>query len=410
MFRTLVAGLLAGAALVPLAAQAQVRNLDGESSTVRVFPGEVGSAPAVFEVTVPAATTLRIDAITTSDLDPMLKVTDVATGEMLGEDDDSGGDLNARVTIRSGEQRRLRIEVSSFTYEGAEDDELSGGAFDLRLAQLAYDPQAVRNVAWGSSESGTLEVGDVHEFTFAGQSGKLLEVALRAEGLSDLDPYLELRDPNGEVVVSNDDDGQGLNSLLRHVMQHDGTYTIAASGYADSTGDYTLVVAPQREVVAQAPLQEIGFGTAMTGQLGTGVDNASDPLSIDYRLSDAAIDTIVGGSGAVTFRMTGAGEDDDFGGALDPFLELGLDTPLGFAVIESDDDGAGDLNALLPVDLAAVAPDREMLSRLRLRARGLNAEQLGSYTVTMTEGLEERVTTDYEESDEVVDIVTPATY
>ena len=83
--------LLASAAmLIAAPAMAQVRDLDRESSDVRVFQGSVDNAPAVFTVTVPARSVMVIDVLASGDLDPVLRVTDARTGELIGEDDDGG--------------------------------------------------------------------------------------------------------------------------------------------------------------------------------------------------------------------------------------------------------------------------------------------------------------------------------
>lgn len=393
--------LLAGAALLPLSAAAQdIRDLDAEASNVRVFSGTVGSDPAVFEVGVPAGTSMRIDAISTSDLDPMLTVTDAATSEVLGEDDDSGGELNSRVTIRGEDGRRIRIAVSSFSYDAlaaaeneqnGEDYGLGGGSFDLRLTTLAFTPQNTRSIAWGSAVGGTLLSEESHEFTFTGEPGQVLDVVLLAGEDGGLDPYLELRDEKGEVLASNDDSGDGLNSRIRHVMQNTGTYTIVAQAYGNSGGEYTLRVGERREAVLQAPVQMISIGGRAQGRLGEGYENGGiEPAYIDYQLDEEALAAIAAGGGQITIRMN-KGEDEDpaFGNALDPMVEVGFDTPLGFAAVDSDDDSGGDLNAMLPIDLSSLAGDASLLSHLRIRVRAFSGSG-GAYELRVTEGMEAR--------------------
>ena len=51
---------------------------------------------------------------------------------------------------------------------------------------------------------------------------------------------------------------------------------------------------------------------------------------------------------------------------LDPYLEVGVDTPLGFATILSNDDADG-LNAVLRLDPAKVGNDADLWNRLRIR-------------------------------------------
>ena len=387
--------MLGTSALMPIGVSAQeVRDLDGEESNVRSFSGQLEGGPAIFEVALPADTAMRIDVISTSDMDPLLSVYNADTGDLLAENDDGGDDLNSRATIRGDGAMRLRIEVDSFGAEEFASDLASGlgqNTFDLQLRSIFYDPQSVRRVSWGSSESGQLLNGESHEFSFTGEDGILLEVALVADGdfETTLDPFLTLRDAAGDVVAENDDGGGDLNSMLRYVMQDDREYTIVASGLGDSAGAYTLRVGPRREPIVQSPVQVVGIGDRATGRLGAGYENGGiDPNSIDYQLSEEALATISNGAGEVTIRMEKiSGGDPDFENTLDPYIELGFDTPLGFAVVDSDDDGAGELNAMLPVDLSGVANNASLLQSLRIRVTGFGQSQ-GEYSLTVTEGLD----------------------
>ncbi|WP_340589293.1 pre-peptidase C-terminal domain-containing protein [Erythrobacter alti] len=383
--------LLIGAAalLTPVVASAQV-NLDQAQSDVRVFQGSVSGEPATFEVNVPAGSVMQIDVISTSDLDPIVTVTDAVSGDVIAEDDDGGDDLNSRVRIRGEDAgRRIVISVNSFDATWMEDGEEYGGSFDLRLATSTYTAPATRTVTFGARETGSVQ-GEPHLFTFQAQAGDTIEVAMLSEG--ELDPYLELRDASGEAINYDDDGGDGLNSLLRHTFDEAGTYTIAAMGYGESTGDFTLRVRERREIAAQLPLQMIGLDDTATGELGSQWEDSSDlPSTIMYQLNPAAIAAIRNGDGQVTIRMDASDEGDpDFGGSIDPFVELGFDTPLGFAVATSDDDGSGSLNALLPVDLGLLADHPGLLDMMRIRVQAYGGSR-GAYTLTITEGMESRV-------------------
>lgn len=392
MFKTFrnSAILLAGAAAVlATPALAQVRDLDNEASDVRVFQGRVSGEPSVFYVTTPAEGALQIDVLATGDLDPVVRVRDADSGETIAEDDDGGEGLNSRVTI-SDASRRIVIEVDSYDAEWAEDGEDYGGSFDLRLAISNCTAGGGTTITYGSTERGAI-CGAENLYTFAGEAGQTVEIAMIAES-DELDPYLELRDANGETVAFNDDGGDSLNSLLRHTFEDSGTYTVVATSYGDSTGDYRLRVRSQRTAMAQLPLQVIGIDDEASGELASGWSD-EDGLGlthIDYQLSDDARAAIASGNGEVTIYMTAAdGGDADFGGSLDPLLEVGFDTPLGFAVIDSDDDGAGNLNSMLPIDLGPIADNPGLLDMLRIRAQGFGGSA-GAYTLTISEGMEAR--------------------
>jgi len=283
--------------------------------------------------------------------------------------------------------RRITIEVDSFDAEWAEGE--YGGSFDLRLEMNEYVAVATRAVTYGASETGTL-MGEEHLFTMQGRAGEPVEIALVSTD-DMLDPYLELRDGAGETLATDDDGGEGLNSLLRYTFPEDGTYTIAASAFGDSTGDYRLRVREQRELMAQLPLQVIGIDDEASGELGSGWggDDASMmPTQIDYQLSEAAKAAIRAGNGEVSIRMTASeAGDPDFGGTIDPFIELGFETPLGFAPVASDDDSGGNLNSLLAIDLGLIADQPDLLDMLRVRAQGYGGSA-GAYTLVISQGMD----------------------
>ncbi|KLE35893.1 PPC domain-containing protein [Aurantiacibacter luteus] len=392
--------LLLGAAalLVPVTASAQ-RNLDEESSNVRMYQGTVDSAPAEFRVSVPANSVMQIDVMTTSELDPMVTVTDARTGEVIAEDDDGGDDLNSRVRIRGEERgRAIVISVNSYDSTWVEEGESYGGSFDLRLATSAFVPHRTRAVTWGARETGTVSGSDEPDtYTFRAAAGDRLEVALVSPDNSGLDPYLELQDASGEVIAFNDD-SNGLNSYISHRFAEAGTYTIVAKGYGSSTGDYVLRVRERRDVAPLTGLQSIGIGGEASGELVPGYvdDDYTQPMFVEYALSEAARAAIRAGNGAVTVHVDAdEGGDPDFGGNIDPFVRVGLDTPLGFAMIAEDDDGSGTLNSLLPLDLGLIADRPDLLDLLRIRVQSLGGNG-GAYTLRLAEGLEERAGYDLE--------------
>ena len=378
------AAFLAGAgalfAAAPAAALAQDAN-------VRTMHGSVDSAAATFDLAIAPGSITTIDAISTSDLDPVMTVTDAVTGEVLAQDDDGGEAVNARVRIRGGESgRNVTVSVDGFDAAWVEEGESYGGSFDLRIATSAFVPG--RTLAYGAREEGVIAFQEPVTYSFVGVAGETVEIALLAASEdSGLDPFLQLIGPDGDIVAENDD-GNGINSYIRHTFGESGTYSIAAMGYGDSEGDFVLRVREGRQAVAaQAPLQVIGIGDTAAGELGTAWDAGSLlPPYIDYRFTPEAIAAIRAGEGAVTIAMNAAeAGDPDFGGAIDPLVQIGLDTPLGFAVIQEDDDGGGELNALLPIDLGPLAGDAAMLDMLRIRVSPVGNG--GAYTLSVQPGI-----------------------
>jgi hypothetical protein len=398
--------LLAGAAavLVPAASSGQeVRNLDNARSDVLIFEGELGTAPVTYRYTIPARTVLQIDARPAdgSELDPVLTVTDVRSGDVLAEDDDSGGNLGARARIVSERGQRVEITVSSFAFLTGEE---TAGAFELQLRPRPWTPPRTRAVTLGSDTTGTLNASGSEMFTITGTKGQVLEVALIA-GDEDLDPMLTLYKgvgSDGEMLTSDDDGGNSLNPLIRYTLPADGTYTIVATPYGDSSGAYTLRVAPRREPGAISDSTVLGFGEALTGfTAAPNYEVAEDGgeevhTGVLYSLSPAAIAAIRAGQGEVTFNLSGPQfEDPDFPSGIDPFLELGFETPMGFAAMLSDDDGAGELNSRIATDLSALAADGDWLERLRVRAYSIGGA--GEFSVEMVAGKQDLVAPTYDE-------------
>jgi len=395
----LLASFVATAIAAPAGAQ-EARNLDRAPSDVLIYEGTITTAPVHYRYTIPARTALQVDVLPGegSDLDPTVTVTDVRSGEVLAEDDDGAGNLGSRVRIVSERGQQVEIVVSPFGF--LEDGE-TAGSYTLQLRPRPWAPPVTRAVTQGSDTAGTLEVGGSGLYTFQGTAGQLLEVAMVAQGEeSALDSYLRIYQglgTEGEVLQENDDGGNSLNSLLRVTLPADGIYTIEASPYGDTSGAYTLRVAAARNAVVSDG-DQLGFGTPLGGFAMSVSDRVAQEEEGTggalYRLSAAAIGAIRAGQGEVTFNLTQPlSEDPDFPGGIDPYLELGFETPLGFAAMKTDDDSGGDLNSRIPVDLAPLAADGDWLERLRLRATSIG--EAGGFAIDMAAGLQDVVETDY---------------
>jgi len=99
-----------------------------------------------------------------------------------------------------------------------------------------------RTISVGGSLSDTLEfVGDHDWYRIQLTAGQAVTVALDGGTLSD--PYVRIRDLNGNIIYQNDDGGPGLDSLLSFAASYTGTYYIdVGSAPENQTGSYQLSV------------------------------------------------------------------------------------------------------------------------------------------------------------------------
>ena len=98
--------------------------------------------------------------------------------------------------------------------------------------------------AVGANVEGALQYdGDVDVFRFTAERGQLYQIDVSLGTLPD--SHLELRDPDGWSLASNDDHGDSLASRVFWEAPASGDYYLAveASGWDAQVGSYTLTVA-----------------------------------------------------------------------------------------------------------------------------------------------------------------------
>jgi len=402
----LIAGLIA-AALPNGSALAQSRDLDAEDSVGKVVQARFGDngTPAQFTLTLPAGESRLVQAIPMSGRDPVLTVFDAASGKAIARDDDSGGSLAAEVLLYSAAAQPVRIEVASAGEQPSAD---AGPDFTLLLLPSDTQPNPVLDMAGPSfSHAGELMSGEEQLFRFTARPGQEWAIGLSAPEGSGIDPFLEVFEgefATGEVVVSDDDSGGGLASALLFAPNAPGTYTLRVSGLGDTAGAYALAAETLSSTSApESERLEPGSDVVATLERPTQVRS--------YRLGPQALARLRRG-GSLQIDMLAADDDFALGGpvleqmqsdfepdvvtvpvdevfspgssALDPQLALGFETPLGFAPLLTDDDGAGDLDArLLIAPGEGLQLDSALLDLLRVRASAVSGS--GSYTLRVSE-------------------------
>ena len=114
------------------------------------------------------------------------------------------------------------------------------GAPSTAAATGAGDTFGATPLALGDTVVGTIAPNTADTWIFTGNAGATITIDLAANG-SDLDPYLFLLGPDGATIGENDD-FSGSEARIEMSLPEDGTYTILAMGYQDSSGDYTLTL------------------------------------------------------------------------------------------------------------------------------------------------------------------------
>lgn len=244
-----------------------------------------------------------------SALRPVLLLLDESLETMAVGESDAAGDVY--LAQRIPQQGRYFVLVSSTDEDyGREADY----AFDIRLSIGTPPEPSGGPIEFGQTVEGMIQSAEGDRWMFEGRAGDLVSIRMESERL---DCYLELLDPAGLQIASDDDSGGNLNAFLNGIpLRTTGTYTIVARGYSGRTGPYTLSLTLGRITP--------GGGTITRGQAVSGV----------IVLADGDEWTFEGTAGqSVTISLSG-----DF----DTYLELR--GPDGQVLI-TDDDSGGNLQA-----------------------------------------------------------------
>ncbi|MBN2555469.1 MAG: protein kinase [Anaerolineales bacterium] len=235
------------------------------------------------------------------------------TGERVAYDDDGGEGRNSLLQAGLAQSGAYTIIARGCSYHL--------GSYELSLGSSG-----------GSSPSNTLFIGSAVRDDVTNSSGDSWPlnvnagdiVAITMDEVGDLDTYLELLDPHGNLLANNDDGGSGRNSRLLAVIRQTGTYTVIARGYNGGEGEYILAV-----------------------------ENASNALEGTLSRGQPVLRTLTGAEPEHVWLYEGhAGESISISmegvDGIDAFLEMY--GPGGERIGRNDDGGEG-FNALLEVEL-----------------------------------------------------------
>jgi subtilisin len=203
-------------------------------------------------------------------------------------------------------------------------------------------------------------------YTFSGTTGQQIAIAMSS---SAFDTFLHLIGPNGAVLATDDDSGDGSNSRIPAsgllTLPSNGTYTIQATSFsANTSGLYSLSLTVQTPGGC-ASSTPISFGQTINGTLS----------NTDCRLEDNSFfDTYTfnGTTGQQISISMSSGTFDTF---------LFLRRPDG-SILTADDDGGGGTNSRIPAGSGFFTlPTSGVYTIL---ANSFAASTTGAYSLTLS--------------------------
>ena len=304
----------------------------------------------------------RLEAqMTSDDFDAYLEVyAEGSLRQSRASDDDSAGDLNARLRFTAPEAGVYIVRARTFS--GIET-----GDYQLSLKERAA-PRMPRpgRIAVGRDETGSLGGNSAEDddgkrydaYAFRASAGERVKIDLESD---DFDSFLRVgRIVNGAFVqmAENDDGGSSLNARLVFTAPQAGEYLIRVTSYNGSAeGDYRLSMEQGPPAPTAAP---VTIGEETRGRLNSDSATSDSGAPADlYRFSGRAGQRV-----AITMKADG----------FDTYLEL---FDANHNSLATDDDSAGDLNARLTHTLAE---DGDYL----IEARAFSSGE-GPYTLNIEE-------------------------
>jgi hypothetical protein len=301
--------------------------------------------------------------MTSTAFDALLILRD-ADGMLVGHDDDSGDNLNARLRTILPRSGTYRLYAASVGGSARGDYTLTAGQWIVPDAPSAGSTEPL---AVGTPRDGLLEPGDhltadgpyQDRWSFEAEAGSRLRLEMRSE---ELDSYVMVYGPDGALVGFNDDGGRGRDAALVFRAPSAGRYTAVATSFGDHPrpGTYRVeLTAVSGEFADPGAVLELTEGQVVTGQLEAGDSTRGGGGFADYYWFTPAR------TGSATFNLS----SDDF----DAVVEL---QDASGQRLASDDDGGGGRNARLVHPVTAG-------TRYRVMARAFGGSAVGTYRLNV---------------------------
>lgn len=207
-----------------------------------IFDDNTADGNAIeYPLSIPEGDVVLI-GIESEDFDPTLTVTNSA-GEEVGFNDDSGGTLNSSLVFVSPADDTYTLTVNSFGTTPTEGD---------------YAISVTGSESYQDSVTATTDYT-----TFVGFEGETLLISLISE---EFDPLVRVNDSAGTELASDDDGGDGLNSLLEFNPPADDDYTFVVDSFTGAPSG-----AFQLDIFIPCVFEQEATGTpSVTGSIGVG--------------------------------------------------------------------------------------------------------------------------------------------
>jgi hypothetical protein len=201
----------------------------------------------------------RID-MASKEIDSSLRLEDEA-GKVFAQDEDSGGDLNARIDFRPAADGKYRIQATTYAggvgnYVITVKEMVLVAKGQPRLPKLGGPVPASQKIALASDKKplvreGRLKSDDARDPEM-GQPAHVFEVELEANRLyridlksKQFDAYLRIIDAKEKELARDDDSGGDLDARILYRPAVRGFYRIIATTLDGKVGDYSLTITPQ---------------------------------------------------------------------------------------------------------------------------------------------------------------------